>query len=342
MDVKVTIPNTSLSDDGSHTVYHVLVKTSSKSMKLQKRYSDFDNLKEELESLYSDQIPYEFPRKTFLRKTTNNSKLAEERRAQLEKFLQDVINDKVNIKWRRSLPFREFLNLPPGAFSTVNESTKEKLDTAWTLSSTNNDEPIIDVTTWIDTVRETKILLRDARSKIFINAVEARKKLILGRQKFDGLSKGLDVVASESSIGEGEVQRRRELLHSLKREHQDLEQLLSNVSSNPTPEQSDYKTPVGKAKNQLFKGRVLGQPQETERTRGVENQQLLQMQREDMKDQDKELEKLSAVINRQKELGVAINEELALQNELLDELDTEVDRTSAKLNYASKKIGKIL
>ncbi len=340
MDVKVTIPNTSLSDDGSHTVYHVLVKTAKKSHKLQKRYSDFAALKEELELLYSDQIPYQFPKKTFLRKTINNERLAEERRLQLEKFLQDVINDQINIKWRRSLPFREFLNLPPGAFSTVNESTKEKLDTAWTLSSTNNDEPIVDLTTWIDTVRETKNVLQDARSKIFINSVEARKKLILGRQKFDGLTKGLDVAISQSAIGEGESQRRRELLHSLKREHQDLEQLLSNVSSNP--DKVDIRTPVGKSKNQLFKGRVLGKPQETERTRGVENQQLLQMQRNDMQEQDQELERLSVVINRQKELGVAINEELALQNELLDELDTEVDRTTAKLNYASKKIGKIL
>lgn len=340
MDVRVTIPNTTLSDDGSHTLYQILVKTPNKSFKIPKRYSDFAALKEELESLYSDQIPYPFPKKTFLRKTINNERLAEERREQLERFLQDVVNDQINIKWRRSLPFREFLSLPPGAFSTVNESTKEKIDTAWTLSSINNDEPITDITTWIDTVRETKLVLQDARSKIFINPAEARKKLILGRLKFDGLSKGLDVNASQSSIGEGEVQRRRELLHSLKREHEDLEQLLSNVSSNP--EGLDYRAPISKTKNKLFKGRVLGQPQETDRTRGVENQQLLQMQRDDMKDQDKELEHLSAVINRQKELGIAINEELALQNELLDELDTEVDRTTAKLKYADKKIGKIL
>lgn len=340
MDVKISIPEISLSDDGTHTVYHLLVKTSNKNIKLQKRYSDFANLKEELESLYSDQIPYQFPKKTFLRKTTNNDRLAEERRKQLEKFLQDVIDDQVAIKWRRSLPFREFLNLPPGAFSTVNESTKEKLDTAWTLSSTNNGQPIVDLTAWIDTVRETKNVLQEARSQIFVNGGEARKKLILGRQNFEGLAKGLNVASSQSSIGEGELQRRRELLHSLKREHQDLEQLLSNVSSNP--EHLDIRVPVGKSKNQLFKGRVLGQPQETERTRGVENQQLLQMQRTDMKEQDEELEKLSALINKQKELGVAINEELALQNELLEELDTEVDRTTDKLKYASKKIGKIL
>lgn len=340
MDVKISIPEISLSDDGTHTVYHLLVKTSNKNIKLQKRYSDFANLKEELESLYSDQIPYQFPKKTFLRKTTNNDRLAEERRKQLEKFLQDVIDDQVAIKWRRSLPFREFLNLPPGAFSTVNESTKEKLDTAWTLSSTNNGQPIVDLTAWIDTVRETKNVLQEARSQIFVNGGEARKKLILGRQNFEGLAKGLNVASSQSSIGEGELQRRRELLHSLKREHQDLEQLLSNVSSNP--EHLDIRVPVGKSKNQLFKGRVLGQPQETERTRGVENQQLLQMQRTDMKEQDEELEKLNALINKQKELGVAINEELALQNELLEELDTEVDRTTDKLKYASKKIGKIL
>ncbi|CCH44795.1 Vacuolar morphogenesis protein 7 [Wickerhamomyces ciferrii] len=340
MDVQVTIPNTSTSDDGSHTVYHVLVKSSGKSKKLEKRYSDFAALKEELESLYSDQIPYNFPKKTFLRKTINNDRLAEERRIQLEKFLQDAINDKLNIKWRRSLPFRDFLQLPPGAFSTANDGTKEKINSAWSLSSTNNNDPITDLTSWIDVVRETKLILQDARSKIFIDGTEARKKLIVGRLRFDGLSKGLDDVAAKGSIGEGEIQRRRELLHSIKREHGDLEQLLSNVTSNPEALESS-KTSLGKSKNLLFKGRVLGQPQETERTRGIENQQLLQMQKNDIQDQDQELERLSAVINRQKELGIAINEELALQNELLDELDTEVDRTSAKLKYAQKKVGKI-
>lgn len=340
MDVQVNVTHTSTSDDGKYTIYHILVKTGTRSFTLQKRYTDFSTLRNELESLYSDKIPYPFPKKTFLRKTVSDKRLAEERRIELEKFLQDAINDKVNIKWKKSLPFREFLNLPPGAFSNTSEATKERVNAAWTLSSTKNDEPITDVTIWIDTIRETKATFQEARSKIFVDSGEARKGLILGRARFEGLKKGLEVVTKEGVIGSGEAKRRLELLNSLEREHRDLEVLLSSVSSNPSESLAIYKTPLQQTKKQLFKGRVIGEPQETERTRGQDNQQLLQMQKQDFKNQDQELEQLGSVIRKQKELAVAINEELQLQNELLDELDGEVDRVGNKLHYAQKRVGK--
>jgi regulator of vacuolar morphogenesis len=289
-------------------------------------------LKAELESLYSDQLPYKFPPKTYIRKSVNNNALAEERRFTLEKFLQDAVCDKVNIKWRRSLPFREFLNLPPGIFSS-NENTQDRVNAAWSLS-VKHDEPIVDTTTWIDTVRETKSMLQDARSKVFVEPNDARRNLIVSRARFDALTKGLEL--SSDDIGEYEAKRRTELLNSLKREHRDIEALLSNVSE----EKSISNQPLSVAKKQLLKGRIIGEPQETGRTRALDNQELLQVQKQDFKDQDEELEQLSKVIQRQRELGIAINEELQLQNELLDELDGEVDRVSSKLHYAHKRVGK--
>lgn len=339
MSLKATIPRVFDSDSGKYSVYLVLVEIGAKKFQLEKRYSDFANLKAEMEALYGEDVPYNFPKKHLLRSTVGNPSLAESRRAQLETFLKSILEDATQNKWKKSLPFKEFLNLPPGIFSTVDDSTKEKLNSAWVLSS-KNDQPIEDLTTWIETARETKDTLRDARSKVYTSPSETRKLLILARVRFDGLTSGLDSVTSKQIIGEGEAQRRRELLHSLKREHQDIENLLSNISQFPEESQSARRLPIGQVKSQLFKGRVLGQPQETERTRGLNDQQLLQVQKQDFQDQEKELEQLSKVIQRQKELGVAINEELALQNELLDELDSEVDRTSAKLHYANKRVGK--
>lgn len=335
MDIKVTIPHTSTSDDGSYTQFHVLVRIGgSKSYTLTKRYSDFATLKKELESLYSDQMPYKFPRKTFIRSSVKNGALAEERRVVLERFLQECINDKINTKWRKSLPFREFLNLAPGTFSNANEQTKELVKDAWAMAH-RHDGPIVDVTTWLDTAREAKTMLQDARCKVFVDPGECRKKLILSRTTFDALSRGLEM----AQMGDGERKRRVDLLNSLKREHGDVESLLRNVHD--SDDVGVKRPPPMGSKTELFKGRrVIGEPQETDRTRALDNHQLLQLQKQDFIRQDEELHQLHSAIQKQRELGIAINDELQLQNELLDELDGEVDRVGNKLHYARKRVGR--
>jgi regulator of vacuolar morphogenesis len=335
--MEVTIPSTSISDDATFTVYHVHVRVGEKSTVLQKRYSDFASLKSELESMYSATLPYKFPRKRFLKNTVKDHIFAEERRSELEDFLRSIAEDEADIKWKKSLPFKEFLNLPPGIFSSVSNNSKEKFNDAWLLTS-NNNEPITDLQSWLNTARDTKKKLHSARSSLYKAPSETRKELVLSRVKFESLRKGLDAVKDQEIIGDGEFKRRSELLKSLQREHHDIEQLLSNVSQ--FPEGSTPEGPLAQsARSNLFKGRVIGQPQETQRTRGLDDQQLLQLQKNDFQEQDQELDLLSKAIERQKQLGTAINEELALQNEILDELDTEVDRASSKLHYAQKRVG---
>lgn len=309
--MQVTIPQISVSEDGSFTLYHVQVRVAEKVQVIKKRYSEFVELRDELESMFSVGVPYRFPRKTLFRNTVKNPQLAEERRRDLELFLQNIAEDAEDIKWKKSLPFKEFLNLPPGIFSNVNEQMKEKMNDAWSL--TNNKEPVIDLSTWIEVARECRKKLQSARRD--------KKELVLIRAKFEGLSKGLVIIEDEGLVGEGELNRRKELLNSLKREYNDIEQL----SVEPI---------------QLFKGRVIGKPKETDRTRGMDNQELLQMQKQDFKQQDEQLEELSKALQRQKELGVAINEELSIQNEILDELDQQVESSTSKLHYAQKRVGK--
>lgn len=140
--------------------------------------------------------------------------------------------------------------------------------------------------------------------------------------RFEGLSKGLE----SFEMGNGEGKRRSELLNSLKREHEDIESLLSTTNT------TNSRPPT--------KGRILGEAQETERTRPLDNQQLLQVQKVDMSTQDEQLNQLHKAIQRQRQLGEAINEELAIQNELLDELEGETDRVGSKLHYANHRVGK--
>ncbi|KAF7122556.1 hypothetical protein CNMCM5793_000581 [Aspergillus hiratsukae] len=86
-------------------------------------------------------------------------------------------------------------------------------------------------------------------------------------------------------------------------------------------------------------GRVLGK--ETERTRELDNQGVLQLQKTTMEDQDMSIEELRKIVHRQKELGIAINAELEIQNELLKLTDEDTDRLQKKIEIGKKRVGKI-
>jgi len=46
-------------------------------------------------------------------------------------------------------------------------------------------------------------------------------------------------------------------------------------------------------------------------------------------------------VHRQKHLGLAINDEVAYQNELLDQLSGDIDTTGVRLASAKKQIGRL-
>lgn len=81
--------------------------------------------------------------------------------------------------------------------------------------------------------------------------------------------------------------------------------------------------------------------QETEATKCLDNKELLDYQTQVMKDQDVHIEQFSELLSRQKQLGLAIHHELENQIDLLESLDIQVDNTSTKLNFATKKLSKI-
>lgn len=89
-------------------------------------------------------------------------------------------------------------------------------------------------------------------------------------------------------------------------------------------------------------GSVANQPcppaEETDSTRPLNNAQLFQSQNDAMDQQDQQLESLTAILRRQRQMGEAINQELGEQTELLGQLDSEVENTQVKLGKAEQKM----
>lgn len=87
--------------------------------------------------------------------------------------------------------------------------------------------------------------------------------------------------------------------------------------------------------------RVFGAPPETERTEGLDNQGLLQLQTQIMKEQDDQMDEFLRQVRRTRGLAEQIHEELDSQVELLGGVEEDVDRVGDKLKRATKRADKL-
>ena len=105
-----------------------------------------------------------------------------------------------------------------------------------------------------------------------------------------------------------------------------------------------YAPPSGRSANTT---RQLGTPsapppaQETPTTLQQSSSQLYASQQAQFDRQDAALEDLTAVLRRQRQMGMAINQELTEQTELLEGLDGEVRETQQKLGKNEKQIRRL-
>lgn len=136
--------------------------------------------------------------------------------------------------------------------------------------------------------------------------------------------------ASGSRLGDGELRRRKDLLASARKEKDGLENLLNAMATKSRLDSAvatiqDKQSLIGSGPSGKTKpGRVLGK--ETDQTRELDNQGVLQLQKQIMQDQDLNVDELRKIVARQKELGTAINEELQVQNEMLNLVDEDAER----------------
>eukprot|EP00850_Spirogloea_muscicola_P000081 SM000001S04483 [mRNA] locus=s1:412256:413897:- [translate_table: standard] len=80
---------------------------------------------------------------------------------------------------------------------------------------------------------------------------------------------------------------------------------------------------------------------ETDQTAELENSGIIHLQKRIMKDQDEELVGLESTVASTKHIALAVNEELDLHSQLLDDLDRDVESTNARVAVAQRKLAVI-
>lgn len=287
----------------------------------------------------------------------SNPALTEERRRGLELYLR-AINECEDSRWRDTSAWRSFLNLP----SYLTDQTGTKADALHSVlfSPGGAGAPITDATVWLDSHRDVKAQLHEARLHLTSRdqafspqqqheaSAAAKSCLIKVGGMITALEEGLKNLQQDEGrwdsqkLGDGEIRRRKDLIATAKKEKEGLENLLNAMTTkskldNAVAAMADTERLVGtKPKTG---GRVLGK--ETAETRGLDNEGVLLLQKQKIEDQDLDVEELTDIVARQKKLAVAINEELKYQNEMLKMVDEDTDRVQAMINITRKRISKI-
>lgn len=175
-------------------------------------------------------------------------------------------------------------------------------------------------------------------------------------QTIAALEHGLKPLSTDAwgseKLGDGELRRRKDLVESAKKEKEGLENLWNAMVAKSSLDATIAQASTA-SKAQLLDtsgggnrkhaapptGRVLGR--ESDKTRALDNQGVLQLQKQLMQEQDEDVDVLAAAVRRQRAIAGEIQEELAVQKDLLGLLDEDVDRVQGKVDVARKRVGKI-
>lgn len=367
--VEISIPSTSLSNTSKpYTLYNITLRLPLRTFVVQKRYSEFAALDSTLRSQLSSAPPSPLPSKSWFTSTSSSPALTESRRKDLEAYLR-AIAESPDSQFRQTSAWRAFLNLP----SSTAASSSSRSDAHATITAVGA-QGAADPTVWLDVQREMKGLLHDARLHLGRRdgattaqgqheaGANAKKCLVKAGTLLQSLEEGLQIMTGEKkssgggwggsggALGEGELRRRKDLLASARVEKEGLEKLLLSLAAKSQGGGANGSAVATRQdKNALFgpgvsrpSGRVLGAPvPETDKTRELDNEGVVQLQKQMMADQDLDVEELGKIVRRQREMGMAIHEELEVQNEMLKIVDENVDRVGSKLNIAKKRVGKI-
>jgi len=341
-----------------HIVFRIEIQAHVRSWQMWRRYSEFVDLHTELTKSIGAPPPSALPPKHAfaMLRSPKNEALLEERRAGLEAYLRAIVSAK-DSKWLDTFAMRDFLGVPVGKQAGPGEP-----------SSTIDGSGQFTSSTWLDEHMDLQGRVRDVRADVNrldafsergdVGAahgtnVQAKKKLAGVLSRVGALGEGLDALALRG-MSEGELQRRTDMVARLQDDCEKLAKMLTVArhtsrglgSAAERSGDSDRAALLGGAGAASSKpiARVFGVPQpprETEQTRPLDNQGLLQLQQASMEQQDTQLAQLTAILQRQKQLGVAINNELAQHMELLDGLSDDMDRAGGKLTAAKKQLNRL-
>ncbi|OIW33028.1 Phox-like protein [Coniochaeta ligniaria NRRL 30616] len=347
---EISIPTTSLtssSDGKPYTLYNITLRLPLRSFVVQKRYSDFAALHSALTSQVGSPPPAPLPGKSWFKSTVSSPELTENRRKGLETYLR-AIAETPDRRWRDTSAWRAFLNLPSTAAGSAASASGVSSGTrVVAAAAANGMVAATDPGTWLDLHREMKGALHEARMALARRDAagegsgtrveaggQAKRALVKAGSLIVGLSDGLRVLRENGRLGDGELRRRRDLVAAARAERDGLEKLSVTLASSATSGSG----PAGHGDKAAATGRVLGAPlPETESTRELDNDGVLLLQRRMMEEQDQDVNALAQIVRRQKEMGLAIKDEVDRQIEYMDRMDQDVDRLGAKVGVAKER-----
>ncbi|KAF8445998.1 Phox homologous domain-containing protein [Boletus edulis BED1] len=342
-----------------HVVYRIEIQAHVRSWQMWHRYSEFVELHTELTKSTGSPPPAPLPPKNafsaFKGPFRNQGALIEQRRAGLETYLRAILSAKED-KWRDSYAFRDFLGVPVGKQGAMLKGNIKFSSASWLDEHLELQSHIRDVRADINR-RDTLSDRGDINASHTAN-VQAKKRLAEILSRVRTLTEGLQELGM-SGMAEGELQRRTDMVARLQDDCEKLGKMVtiarqvSRVGA-PAPSptanfthialapESDRAALLGGSKpvTRVF-GMASKTPQETDVTRPLDDHGLLGLQQTQLERQDAQLSQLTSILQRQRHLGEAINGELVMQNEILDNLNNEVDLVGTKLSSAKKQLNRL-
>ncbi|CAJ2506638.1 Uu.00g078240.m01.CDS01 [Anthostomella pinea] len=358
---EITIPTTSLhtpaDNSKPYTLYNITLRLPLRTFVTQKRYSDFATLHQTITASVGASPPALLPGKSWFKSTVSSPELTEDRRRGLEAYLRAVA-ESPDRRWRDTPAWRTFLNLP-SPNSAGNSAASVRRGYGIPNKDAANAAAAQDPGTWLDLHGEMKRDFQEARrclarrdgatdhSAGMEAGSSAKKALIKAGGLLTCLQQGLKAMEDGKRLGEGEIRRRKDLLASARVDREDLDTLVSTLPAvskavqKAMPSTSDKTALLGHAPSKA-RGRVLGAPlPETDRTRELDNQGVLQLQQQTFQEQDEDVTALAKIIRRQREMAEAIDREVREQTEMLDEVNAQADVVAGKVNVANWRTKKI-
>ncbi|KAM0830402.1 hypothetical protein ACQ4PT_066228 [Festuca glaucescens] len=154
------------------------------------------------------------------------------------------------------------------------------------------------------------------------HASAIRRKITILGTRLESLD-GLLARVPPKSVTDKELRKRQDMLSSLKSRAKQMGESF-NMSTFANRED------------------LLGQTKKTaddiSRVAGLDNQGIVGLQRQIIKEQDEGLERLEEMVLSTKHIALAVNEELTLHTRLIEDLDDHVDGTNSRLQRVQKRL----
>lgn len=325
---------------------------------LNKRYSDFVKLeKDMLTELKIKKCPFDLPKKKYsiwnnyyslsknnsanvksdhyIIETCDEDETIRERKLKLAKYLYDILNNTFDRKWRDSKSMTKFLDLKDGildwsALLNRLRGSTAKNDYITTFSSNNEDPWLIHFRNCKNDLLQCRNLAQNRNRNSDISS-DNNGTFLNSLMKLRLNVNSLQTDLSQKDIDQDELVRRQNLLKMLKN---DITELSFSSSTKPTPRKNimNLMKPISNGNRRRFG--------ETSETAKFSDGQLYENNKIVLQKQHEDLEQLHNIIQRQKTLSLAMNEELTQQNELLDGFAGDVDRVYGKIRKTDEKTAK--